>query len=55
MAWNEVYIMIVPACPAIALGMEGDKNMESASEFVESRRPSLTDVEGILVGHFTLP
>jgi len=29
--------------------------MESASEFVESRRPSLTDVEGILVGHFTLP
>lgn len=29
--------------------------MESASEFVESRRSSLTDVEGVLVGHFTLP
>jgi L-aminopeptidase/D-esterase-like protein len=28
--------------------------MELVADFVEARRPSLTDIEGILVGHYTL-
>jgi len=29
--------------------------MESVRESMDSRRPSLTDIDGILVGHYTLP